>query len=89
MTHNTEWSESQKERLGILFSNFSEVEVAYNISQKFREIMNSREDIDKIKESYKSYVYNTQSKADFKGIIPAIMTEYQYIIACYKTKLAV
>ena len=66
MTHNIEWSESQKERLGILFSNFPEVEVAYNISQKFREIMNSREDIDKIKESYKSYVYNTQLKADLK-----------------------
>ena len=42
--------------------------------------MNSREDIDKIKESYKSYVYNTQSKADFKGVIPAIMTEHHCLL---------
>lgn len=89
MMHKTEWSKSQIERMKILFNNFPEVEIAYNISQKFREIMNSRADLDKIKESYEAYLYNTKSKAEFKGIIPNILSKEDYIKAFYKTKLAI
>jgi len=87
--HTTEWSESQKERIKILFDNFPNVEIAFNISQKFREIMNSRGDLVNIKETYKSYVYNTNSEANYKGKIPYILTEEEYIIAYYKTKLVI
>ena len=87
--HKTQWSKSQIERIQILFDNFPNVEIAYKISQKFREIMNNREDLKRIKESYESYVYNTTKKAEFDGKVPNILTREHYIKAYFKTKLAI
>ncbi|MFR9574018.1 MAG: transposase [Rikenellaceae bacterium] len=83
------WSESQKERMEILFNNFPEIEVAYNISQEFRKLMNRRKDLDDIKKAYESYVYNQESAAKAKGIVPYYLTEQEYILAFFKTKLAI
>lgn len=82
------WSESQKERMKILFENFPEIECAYNISQEFRMLMNRRKDIDDIKRKYQSYVNNQISLAEFKGKIPYYISQREYIIAYFKTKLA-
>lgn len=83
------WSESQKERMKILFDNFSEVEVAYNISQEFRRLMNRRADLDDVKEAYKRYQYNQEEAALFRDTAPKCITEQQYILAYFKTKLAI
>lgn len=89
MMKKINWKENQIERMKIIFDNFPEVEIAYNISQKFREIMDSRADVKDVEKAHENYVYNETIKMELNKSKHALLSKNDYVRAYYKTKLAI
>lgn len=84
---NSLWSESQKERIEILFNHFPDVQIAYNIAQDFRNIIFNKDEIKKIKKRYINYAQREEILNLIRETNNRILSENEYIVGHYRTML--
>ncbi len=87
MMNKLDWSDSQKEKMMILFDHFPDVEVAYNIAQDFRNIIFNKDKIKEIKKKHKQYADRQAILNLINDTNTRILTQQEYIVAFYKTQL--
>lgn len=87
MMDKMDWTKSQVERMKILFDNFPDVEIAYDIAQNFRKIMNARNEVKMVKKSYNAYVCRKEIIQLLTGHKQDIITLERYIKGYFRVFL--
>ncbi len=78
-----DWTDSVKERMSVLFNHFPEIEIAYEISEKFKFIMNATRDKVLMKAVYNKYLHNKRNnKNDEIRNAPEYSTEQYRVMWC-------
>lgn len=70
---SNQWSESQKERAGILFQEFPDLKKAYRLSLQFRNIYESKGGLNVVRSRLKNW-YEKVSRSDIKEMLAAACT---------------
>ena len=88
MQSQSKWGDNAKERMGVLFNHFPEVEDAYKIAEGYRELMNKARDGKLMRLVYDEYLWNKRNNKNDIVRKAIELTEKQYFKLWIKNRLA-